>query len=696
MKQKKIEKNFNTGVLQLNNRLYKEAIASFSECIFLGQNVPEVYSNRGMAYYEIGLSAEAIKDYHKAIQINPNYAEAYCNLGVTFNRLKQFDKAIFNLKKALYLSPMLTSAVINLGISYRNLLQLEDAHQQFEVALILEPNNELIYFQQGLTFFSQKQYEKAFECYDQAIFLKPNFVDALFNAAIAFLAIKNPNEAIKILDQVILVNPKFVAAYTSKYEAFLALKKYKEASEVISQGLEVEPELNEGLGKLLNSMLMLCNWSDFDNLKAKILSSITHNKYVTQPFYAINLVDDPGVLKKCATNFSRLACESISQKNPLKKYVRHPRIRLGFFSSDFQEHPIAHLTSELFEKIDRSQFEIFAFSFGDAPHHDLYRARLMNAFDKFIDIKELSDINAVNLSRQHEIDIAIDLNGHTGNARTNLFALRVAPVQIHHLGFVGTMGADFMDYIVADKTVIPFDQQEYYSEKIIYLPCYQPNDSKRDISSKEMRRADFGLKEDGFVFCCFNNNYKITPDIFDSWMRILIAASESQLWLIDSGEANRLNLRKEAQARGVSPDRIIFAKNIPVPEYLSRFKLADLFLDTYPYNAGTVGSDALRMGLPLLTLCGNTFSSRMAASLLHAINLNDLIAHSKDKYESLAISMYKDHVKYSSIKTKLIETLPQSSLFDIERFTRSIEEAFTDIYERHQAGEKPQNIIIED
>jgi predicted O-linked N-acetylglucosamine transferase (SPINDLY family) len=256
------------------------------------------------------------------------------------------------------------------------------------------------------------------------------------------------------------------------------------------------------------------------------------------------------------------------------------------------------------------------------------------------------------------------------------------------------MGAEFMDYIVADEILIPVDQQDNYTEKIIYLPCYQPNDRKRVISSKEICRADFGLKEDGFVFCCFNNTYKISPNIFDSWMRILTATENSQLWLIDNGEATCLNLRKEAHARGVNPDRLIFAKNIPIPEYLARFKLADLFLDTYPYNAGTVGSDALRMGLPLLTLCGNSFSSRMAASLLHAVNLDELITHSKDDYEFLAVSMYKDRVKYSSIKTKLRESLPQSKLFDIERFTRSIETAFEDIYEHYQAGESPRHFII--
>jgi predicted O-linked N-acetylglucosamine transferase (SPINDLY family) len=256
------------------------------------------------------------------------------------------------------------------------------------------------------------------------------------------------------------------------------------------------------------------------------------------------------------------------------------------------------------------------------------------------------------------------------------------------------MGAEFMDYIVADEILVPVDQQDNYTEKIIYLPCYQPNDSKREISDKKMSRVDFGLKEDSFVFCCFNNAYKISPDVFDSWMQILTKTPNSLLWLVDNGEATTTNLKKEAVSRGVDPGRIIFAKNIPIPEYLARFKLADLFLDTYPYNAGTVGSDALRMGLPLLTLCGNTFSSRMAASLLHAVNLDDLIAQSQDEYESLAVSMYEDNVKYSSIKTRLLEILPRSNLFNIERFTRSIETAFEDIYEHYQTGESPRHFII--
>jgi tetratricopeptide (TPR) repeat protein len=696
MKNQKAKKKFEIGFSRLTQNLYKEAILAFNECIEIDKSIPEVYSNRGIAYNNLGLYKDAVQDYLQAIKLKSNFAEAMCNLGVTYNHLEQYQNAADQFIHALKIQPKFPAALINFGISLRNLSRFDDAHEQFNIAFHLEPQNELIPLQQGITYFAQKNYEKAFESYDQALIIKPNFSDALLNAAEAFIAVKNPSEAIKIFDQLILIDPKVVTAYVSKYEALNNLKKYEEALEAISQALTIEPELTEGIGKLMHLKSNVCDWKDFNRLHSKLLDGIMNEKHVTQPLVAISLIDDPGILKKSAIFHSGMYASPSASKNILQKYCIHDKIRLGFFSSDFQEHPIAHLMTELFEKFDRSRFEITAFSFGEATDEDIYKARLKKAFDEFIDIKDLKVNEVVKISMDREIDIAIDLNGYTGNCRTDLFATRVAPIQMQYLGFLGTMGANFMDYIIADNVLIPIDHQANYSEKIVYLPSYQPNDSQRKISTQKMNRSDFGLRDDDFVFCCLNNTYKILPDFFDGWMRILKKTSNSVLWLRDNGEFTSQNIQKEARSRGVDPKRIIFAKSLPIPEYLARFQLADIFLDTFPYNAGTVGSDALRMGLPLITLCGNTFSSRMAASLLHSVNLPELITYSTKDYESLAIELCQDKVKYVNIKGKLSTNLPKSKLFDIDKYTRHIESAFTNVYNRLQNNEDPEHIFITD
>jgi len=694
MKEKSARKKFESGVLFLNQELFNEALEQFNQCILIDKTIAEAFSNRGIAYNGLREFEKAILDYKQAIKLNPNYAEAFCNLGVSLNHLRRFEEATQYFEQSIKIKPLLFTAFLNLGISLHQLFRFSDALKKYEVALRLNPTNPFIYQHMGLTYFALKNYDAAFVSYDKAITLNPKLIDTYVNAGLAFMALKNPKEALAIYDEALLVNKKSARIYVLKAEALKELKRDKEAIESLSSALLIEPNIDEGLGNFIHAKARICDWFDYDKLIDKLSDGIKKTLHLTQPLISLSLIGDPIVLQKCASIHTASSWPLHSQTKVFNKYNRHNKIRLGFYSSDFQEHPIAHLTSEFFERIDRSRFEVLAFSFGTAPNENPFKARLIKAFDEFNDVKDLNEMDIVDLSRKHEIDIAIDLNGYTGESRSGIFAKRVAPIQLHHLGFLGTMGAEFMDYIVADEILIPVDQQDNYTEKIIYLPCYQPNDSKRDISSKEMKRADFGLKENSFVFCCFNNTYKISPEIFNSWMQILTKAPDSLLWLIDNGEATCLNLKKEAQARGVNPDRIIFAKNIPIPEYLARFKLADLFLDTFPYNAGTVGSDALRMGLPLLTLCGNTFSSRMASSLLHAVSLAELITHSHDDYESLAVSIYKDRAKYNAIKSKLMKSLPESKLFDIDQFTRSIETAFTDIYERHLAGEIPQHLTV--
>jgi predicted O-linked N-acetylglucosamine transferase (SPINDLY family) len=350
--------------------------------------------------------------------------------------------------------------------------------------------------------------------------------------------------------------------------------------------------------------------------------------------------------------------------------------------------------SRFFELHNKESFETFAFSFG--PNiNDLHRKRLVKSFDKFFNVEEENDFKIIELSRENRIDIAVDLKGFTKHHRLGIFAKRVAPIQVNYLGYPGTIGNSFMDYIVADKIVIPKKNQNYFSEKIIYLPnSYQVNDNTKEISGKKFERKDFNLPNNCFVFCCFNNSYKINPIIFNVWMNILKKTKNSILWLLEENFLNKKNILKEAKNLGVLEDRIIFADKIKNAEHLARHKLADLFLDTLPCNAHTTASDALWSGLPILTCLGKNFQGRVAASLLNSVGLSNLITKSLDEYERLAIQFASKEKNIIDIKNKLYNNLKSSSLFNTEIFTSNMEKAYKEIYERYKSNLKPDNIVI--
>jgi len=378
---------------------------------------------------------------------------------------------------------------------------------------------------------------------------------------------------------------------------------------------------------------------------------------------------------------------------PIPKHPKREKIRIGYFSMDFKNHAVAMLTAGLFETHNRARFEVIAFSFGPDTKDEM-RVRLEKAFDQFIDVQDKSDKEIAELARQMGIDIAIDLAGFTADSRTGIFAYRAAPVQVNYLGYPGTMGADYMDYLIADETLIPEESRQYYAEKIIYLPCFQANDSKRMIADRVFTREELGLPHHSFVFCCFNNNYKFTPDTFVSWMRILKQTSDSVLFLYAENELVVTNLRREASQQGVDSHRLVFGKKLPAPDYLARYRAADLFLDTLPFNAGTTASDALWAGLPVLTCMGEAFASRMAASLLNAIDMPELITHTQQDYEALAIELATNPDRLKAIRQKLERQRLTTPLFDTELFTRHIEEAYTKMFERYQADLAPAHIYV--
>ena len=415
------------------------------------------------------------------------------------------------------------------------------------------------------------------------------------------------------------------------------------------------------LGKLLHTKMHLCLWDDLSSRLDELQDKIHNNEKVIPPFPMLGLIDDPELQRKVTEIFVNKHHPKNHDLPKIGLYPKHKKIRIGYFSADFKEHPVAALTAELYEIHDRNHFEIHAFSYGPETN-DKMHLRIKAGVDHFHDVRTMSYEDVAMLARSLEIDIAVDLGGSTTNSRTGIFARSAAPIQASYIGYIGTLGANYYDYLVADQTMIPEDNQQYYAEKIVYLPSFQVNDSTQSPPSTTLTRQDVGLPETGFVFCCFNNNFKITPTTFDSWGRILEKVKDSVLLIYVDNESAQINLTKEITLRGIDPSRLIFGKRLSKSEYLARYRVADLFLDTHPYNAGTTASDALRMGLPVLTYLGSSAVSRHAASILNALNLPELITTTLEEYESLAIELATDPEKLKIIKDKLVGNLSTAPL----------------------------------
>ena len=439
----------------------------------------------------------------------------------------------------------------------------------------------------------------------------------------------------------------------------------------------------------------LCDWSNFDAECTHLISSVRDGKVITEPFSFLAIPSSPDDQLQCAKLW--IAEKYPPSQKPIWRgeQYRHDRIRIAYVSADFREHPVSHLIAGMFECHDKSRFDVTAISLGPDDNSEM-RQRLKASFERFIDAKTYSDDQIANLAKTLEIDILIDLMGFTADSRTGIFARQSAAIQVNYLGYAGTMGASYINYIIADQIVIPDESRKFYSEKIAVLPnTYQVSDRKRFISDKAFTRSDVGLPPQGFVFCCFNNNYKITPHVFDRWIRILKQVEGSVLWLSEPNASATSNLKKEAVARGISSERLVFAERMPLlAEHLARLKLADLFLDTLPYNAHTTASDALWAGLPMLTCLGETYAGRVAASLLNAIRLPELITTTPEAYEQMAIDLATHPEKLAAVKNKLAENRLTTPLFDTKLFTKHIEAAYTMMYERHQAGLAPDHIKI--
>jgi len=600
--------------------------------------VPEVLVNLGNLLARQGRHGEAMAFYDQAVAARPDFFEALFNRGNLLLELKRSEEALESYDRVLAVRQDFPGVWNNRGTALRGLRRLDEALASFQ----------------------------------RAATLMPGHFNALTNAAVILWDMKRLPEALAAADRALGVQPGFAEALYVKANVLRDLGRTDEALNAYEAALKSNPAHPHALNGAAQVARIVCDWNRTEVLTPRVIENAPSGRAVIQPFVLMGYSDDAALQRRCAENLVRMFVPQRPALRDVRRYG-HDKIRLAYLSADFHEHPTARLMVELFERHDRSRFEVTAIAFGPDDGSPL-RARLKKAFDHFEDVRGKSDAEVARMLREGEIDIAVDLNGHTAEGRPGIFAWRPAPVQVNYLVYPGTTGADFMDVILADRIALPADQQVNMREKIVHLPdSYQANDATR-IVPPPPARAEAGLPDRGFVFCCFNNSWKITAPMFDIWMRLLSQVDGSVLWLLDGPHAD--NLRKEATARGVDPARLIFAPKLPAEQHLARHQLADLFLDTLPYNAHTTCSDALWAGLPVVTCYGKAFPGRVAASLLKAIDLPELVTATPQLYEALALELAQNPALLKATKEKLARNRTTTPLFDSERFRKNIEAAY--------------------
>lgn len=597
-------------------------------------------------------------------------------------------------ERALSLSPGLAVTHYKRGNAFMALHRPADAAASYSEALRLRPDYGDALYNRGLALQALKQAAAALADFDGVLRLNPEDAQALNNRGNVLLELKRPADAIAAYDRALASHPAYSQALHNRALAQLDVKRPDEAVDSLTRLIELAPDYPFAQGKLLHAKMLACDWRDLQPLAAAVAAGVRAGRKAAEPFGYQAVAESARDLQACATLYAAEIHPGSRPPLPPAPRYAHARIRLGYVAGEFREQATAFLLTGLFEMHDQSRFDVFAFDNGWDDGSET-RRRIARAVDDIIPITGLADEAVASLIRQHEIDILINLNGYFGQARPDVFGLKPAPVQVNYLGFPGTLGADYIDYIIADRTVIPPDEQSFYTEKVAYLPdTYQVNDSRRRISPLTPTRSAGGLPENAFVFCCFNNNYKITPEFFAVWMRLLQCIPDSVLWLFADNPAAARNLREAAAARGIAPGRLVFAQHTALGDHLARHRLADLFLDTLPYNAHTTASDALWAGLPLITCRGTTFPGRVAASLLSAIGLPELITLSLEEYAALATRLATTPALLAAVREKLATNRATYPLFDTRRYCRHLEAAYTIMWERHQRGEAPAGFAV--
>jgi protein O-GlcNAc transferase len=682
----------NRGSVLLSLGRNEEALSSYDRAVAIRSSFGAAWNNRGNVLRELRRYDEALTSHERALAIQPNFAEASIGLGATLAAMSRPAEALVCFDRALAVSPDHVVALMHRAAALNDLRRSAEALANIERAISIAPGLADAHNNRGNALRELRRPDEALASHDRAIALRPDFAEAHNSRGVALSELHRPADALASFARAIELQPDFADAVNNRGYALRDLKRLPEAVADFERALALKPQLPGLLGSFAQARMQMCDWNGIEPLIERMESEVLAGAPVAFPFNVLALSGSASAQRRAAETYVRTKWppnDTLGSPQPHD----HGRIRIGYFSADFHDHATTYLMAELLETHDRQRFEVFCFSFGPDAQDEM-RRRVVAACDRFIDVRSQSDEDVARLARTLEIDIAVDLKGFTQDCRAGIFAYRAAPIQAGYLGYPGTMGAPYIDYLIADEVLIPADSRSHFVEKIVYLPdSYQVNDRRRRVADRTPSRAECGLP-DGFVFCCFNNSYKISPHVFDRWMRILAQVGGAVLWLLEDNPAVTANLRREASARNIDPDRLVFAPRLNLPEHLARHRLADLFLDTLPCNAHTTASDALWVGVPVLTFTGEAFAGRVAASLLQAVGLTELIVRDADRYESLAVELAHDPQHLGQIRRQLRGVRDNAPLFDTPRFTRHLEQAYSQMVDRCRSGLAPDHLSI--
>ena len=738
------------GALQAQGKL-DEAVRCYQRALELTPDLAEAHHNLGVAFQGQGRSEQAAACYRRAIQIRPDYIDALNGLGnlwrdqqppqgtATVADWPTAEEALACFRRVAAIRPDDAGAQNNLASALWSQGKLDDAVACLRRVLALAPERAEAHNTLGIALRDQGKPDEAIACYQRAVQLKPDYAEAHSNLGAALHALGRLDEAIACCRRTLRLNPACIEAHGNLGAAFyeqgkleeaiacyrrtvdlapdrteaqfnlgIALHrqgKLDEAVDCFRRILQLDPDCLTALGTQVHYLQHMCRWEELQRLSQRVIEGVDNDAPSTvtalvPPFFFLALprATTAGQQLRCSRQWAerRLKAAAASVRNRASNRSANvkSKVTIAYLSADFHSHATASLIAELFERHDRGRFAIVAYSYGPEERSPM-RRRLVDAFDRFVDVKDTSFAETAARISADGVDILVDLKGYTTDARPPILVHRPAPIQVNYLGYPGTMGASFMDYILVDDFIVPPQQQPFFAEQLVHLPgCYQVNDGQREISPRTPSRAECGLPAEGFVFCCFNNNYKITAEVFGVWMKLLLAVPGSVLWLLEDNRFAAGSLRQEAAARGVAAERLIFAPRLHRAEHLARHRAADLFLDTLPVNAHTTASDALWTGCPVLTIAGETFVSRVAGSLLRSIGLPELITTSLDDYEHLALRLANDAALLAELRSRLISNRATSSLFDAGRFARNLEKAYLTMWETHRSGRPPQGFAV--
>lgn len=656
----------------------------------------------GVAAYRRGDFAQAVASFRAQVESEPRYLLAWRGLGEACLAAGRHHDALAAFENALRIDPGCADAWYDRGTTLMLFGRDAEAADSFGRALAAGAPPALaamVHLQRGTLLHLWRRLQAALEDYDRALALAPDDLEARLRRALVLNDLGRGRDALEEYDQVLRRQPDHAGALHAQAAILRSQTRFDEALAAYDRALAIEPGRPELRGMRLLTKAMLCDWRDREADLADLRDALARGEPAAAPFVASVMIDDPALLRQVAERWARdrdaAAGIPAAPRLPPRRVRERERIRLGYFSADFHAHATTYLTAELFGLHDRGRFEVVAFSFGPKPDQAT-RDLLAGGFDRFEEVGALADAAITARARALGIDIAIDLKGYTDGERAQVFARRAAPVQVNYLGYPGTMGAPYIDYLLADRVIVPDGSRRHYAEQVVRLPgSYQVNDRRRVFAAPAPPRRALGLPDAGVVFCCFNRVYKVTPETFGAWMRILAAVEGSVLWMLEEHPVASRNLRQAAAAHGIDPDRLVFAPLAPIGAHLIRLRAADLFLDTLPCNAHTTASDALWMGVPVITCSGRSFAARVAASLLHAVGLAELVTDDAAGYEALAIALARDPARRARLRDHLARDPTRLPLFDTPSFARGLETAFERMHARHQAGLPPEAFDVD-